>query len=294
MMSLALARHPSPHTVRFFSSSGGNAGLACATTALALSRPATIVVPMSTQPHMVSKLRALGAEVVQTGANWAEADKYLRQNLLKGAGDTGVYVSPFDHPDIWTGAASMVDEIMAQAKQQDIPRIDAIVCNVGGGGLLAGIVEGIERFQPADWPAGVVPRILAMETEGAESLFTSVKAGKIVTLPAITSIAISLGATRVADRAFECGISEGVVCATVSDKDAVMGAVRLADEAHLLVEVACGASVAPAYNGMLRELLGEGMSDKEWREMNVVVVVCGGNHTSLEILRGYKEKYGVE
>ena len=42
-----------------------------------------------------------------------------------------------------------------------------IVCSVGGGGLLAGILEGLEREENGIWED--VP-VLAMETYGAESL----------------------------------------------------------------------------------------------------------------------------
>lgn len=87
-----------------------------------------------------------------------------------------------------------------------------------------------------------------------------------------------------------------------------MGAVRLADDARMLVEVACGATVATAYNGDLRRIVGggskgeeeedgtedEALSDEEWSRKNVVLVVCGGSLVSLEILRAYQEKYNVK
>lgn len=56
-------------------SSGGNAGLACVSAAVMLDCPATVVVPMSTKPAMIAKLRTAGAEqVIQKGASWFEAD----------------------------------------------------------------------------------------------------------------------------------------------------------------------------------------------------------------------------
>ncbi|KAL9123448.1 MAG: hypothetical protein Q9175_008364, partial [Cornicularia normoerica] len=48
----ALLTHPTPHLTHFYSSSGGNAGLACVTAAHSLGRPATVVVPMTTKPLM--------------------------------------------------------------------------------------------------------------------------------------------------------------------------------------------------------------------------------------------------
>lgn len=52
-----------------------------------LGLPCTVVVPLSTAPLMVEKLRAAGAhEVVQYGAAWADADRYLRGEVMPQVG----------------------------------------------------------------------------------------------------------------------------------------------------------------------------------------------------------------
>ena len=44
-----------------------------------LGRPSTVVVPESTKPFMMAKIKAAGAsEVLQHGASWKEADTYVR------------------------------------------------------------------------------------------------------------------------------------------------------------------------------------------------------------------------
>jgi L-serine/L-threonine ammonia-lyase len=291
MMSIALtslcqAGSPSqpPPRVHFYCSSGGNAGLACATTAIALGNsPVTIVVPTSASEFMVSKLRDLGAEVIQTGATWAEADAYLRETFLKTTTNTEederrVYVPPFDHPDIWSGVATLVGEIVRQLPHGNSGdgqpvTLDGVVCNVGGGGLLNGVMEGLERNAKLLAPSK--PKVLAVETVGADSLFASVQAGRLLTLPGITSVALSLGATRVSAKTWEWATSAkgNLISATVTDKEAVMGCARFLDDARMLIEVACGATVAMAYNGGLRRHLGEGLTDEEWAKKNVVLVV---------------------
>ncbi|KAL1838996.1 hypothetical protein VTJ49DRAFT_2007 [Mycothermus thermophilus] len=295
---------PSPSDVHFFCSSGGNAGLACATTASVLRRPATIVVPLSTSAFMVSKLRELGAEVIQTGASWVEADTFLRETLLRPDPRVKkVYVPPFDHPDVWAGAATLVDELAADVAQGRLGtgsgRVDGVVCNVGGGGLLNGVMEGLERNAKL---LGGGPKVLAVETVGADSLSASVKAGELVTLPAITSVATSLGARRVSEKTWEWWVRKGVteerkegtlISATVTDRDAAAACVRFLDDARLLVEVACGATLATVYNGGLRKHLGAGLTDEEWATRNVVLVVCGGSNVSWEILEKYKATYGI-
>lgn len=305
MMQRAAEASATGNNIHFYCSSGGNAGLACATSAATLGCRATIAVPTLAPAHMVEKLRALGADVVQTGNNFSEADAFLKTELL-ARDPLGVYVSPFDHPDIWAGAESLADEISAQMRRAGPEGgpvdVDAIVCNVGGGGMLVGILDGIERVWPR--PPAPRPRVLAVETQGAHSLNASVVAGELATLPAMTSIAVSLGAPRVAARAYQLvrerleeaaatGKPPQVVSAVVSDADAVMGSARFLDDARLLVEVSCGATVSVAYNGDLRRHLGKGLSDAEWAERNVVLIVCGGSHTTLDMLLKYKEQFGV-
>ncbi|KAK4104865.1 tryptophan synthase beta subunit-like PLP-dependent enzyme [Parathielavia hyrcaniae] len=307
MMLRATSASPTT-SMHFFCSSGGNAGLACATTALvSLRQPATIVVPTSTPPSMTAKLRELGADVVQTGASWAEADAFLRETLLlpREEGVTKVYVPPFDHPDVWAGASTMVDEIaldfgvgMGGRFDDGIGGgLDGIVCNVGGGGLLNGIMEGLARHAKRLGGCDGTTKVLAVETAGAESLYASVQAGELVTLPRITSIATSLGARRVSEKTWEWARAAGperLISATVTDREAAMACVRFLDDARILIEVACGATVATVYNGDLRRYLGKGLTDEEWARRNVVLVVCGGSNTSLEILEQYKETYGRE
>ncbi|KAI1495766.1 tryptophan synthase beta subunit-like PLP-dependent enzyme [Biscogniauxia marginata] len=315
--------------VHFYCSSGGNAGLACATAAATLGRPCTIAVPVTTSPRVVAQLRLLGAAVHQVGADWSSADRFLRRDLL-ARDDAGVYVPPFDHPDIWDGVSTLVDELCAQvpaltssssSSSSSSPPFDAIVCNVGGGGLLNGIMSGVSRHFPSSSPSSPSPSpsespepkpspspspptVLALETAGADSLAASVAAGELVTLPRISSVATSLGASRVSARSLEWSRERHFAHAVVPDAAAVRAAARFADDARMLVEVACGATLAAAYadgGALLRRALGfergeggeAGEKENEWRRKNVVLVVCGGSNISLEMLRGYMEKFGA-
>lgn len=271
-------------SLHFYCSSGGNAGLACATACLTLGHPCTIVVPMTTTDVMVAKLRALEAEVKQHGRNWAEADRYLREEVMGEDMKWKVYVPPFDHPDIWEGASSLVPEMEQQMQQ--FGGYDGVVCSVGGGGLLIGIAEGIAQSGLSN-----SRKILAVETEGGESLSKSLLAGGVVTLPSISTIATSLGCSKVAKRAFEVAQRENVEVAVLSDAQAGMGCVHLADMERLMVEAACGVSVATCFDGTLRSALGRGLTDAEWKEKRVVIIVCGGSIVSTKLLEDYREKY---
>lgn len=278
-----LQTHPTPHLTHFYSSSGGNAGLAAVTAAVSLGRPATVIVPLTTPAFMIAKILTAGAtQVLQRGVSWQEADTYLRDELLTKDPVNGVYVPPFDHPEIWAGNSTMIDEIEDQLPGGGRP--DAIIGSVGGGGLFCGIMHGLVK---KNWTDTV--SVLAMETQGAESLAKSLEKGSLITLPTITSIAKSLGATRVASQAF-CLAQDypRVKSVVLTDAEAAMGCWRLADDERLLVEPACGVSVATCYDGRLNSSLVPGLN----KDSKVVVVICGGSNVSLEMLVEWKARYG--
>ncbi|KAM3478330.1 hypothetical protein MY5147_002245 [Beauveria neobassiana] len=288
----------SDSAAHFYCSSGGNAGLACVHAALTLGCLATVVVPLSTTEFMIGKLREAGAsDVLQVGASWQEADDHLTGTLMpaaRAAGEAPVYVPPFDAQGIWDGNAGITRELLRQLgtavnhypvtspaaeglSEMSPPNIDAIVCSVGGGGLFSGIMQGVEEF-------GVQhrTRVVAVETEGADSLHQAVQRMEPVTLPAITSLATSLGARRVCRQAFEYGLRDNVSTAVLSDAEAIRACRRFADEEHFVVELACGVCPALIYNGQIKDHI-PGFNENS----TVVIVVCGGSNMSYEIMDKY-------
>ncbi len=236
---------------RFISSSGGNAGLAVAYAARALGVPAVIVVPETTSDRAQQLLRAEGAAVIVHGASWQEAN--AQAQVLIGA--TDAFIHPFDDPLLWEGHASMIDEVAAEGF-----RPDAVIVSVGGGGLMVGVIRGLQRNGWGDVP------VLAVETAGAASLAAAYAAGERVTLPAITSLATSLGAKQVCAEAFDLRHRHAITPVQVTDAQAVTACARFLDDHRLLVEPACGASLAVVYDtpGLLADF------------SSVLVIVCGG------------------
>jgi len=223
---------------------------------------------------------------MQIGENLAAADLYLRKELI-GCDPNGFYVPPFDNPVIWQGQETLLAEVYEHMAEKG--GFDAVVCSVGGGSMLIGIQQTITKRVAAS--GGRKPMVLAVETKGAESLNRSLVEGRHLTLEKITSIATSLGVSRVAERAYELAQEPNVRSIVLSDAEAAMGCVRFADEERILVESSCGVSLAAVYNGSLRREVGKGMSDEEWARMKVVVSVCGGSDVTLERLEEYRERY---
>ncbi|KAK8168112.1 tryptophan synthase beta subunit-like PLP-dependent enzyme [Phyllosticta citrichinensis] len=299
-----LKNHPRPHLSHFYSASGGNAGLACVVAATTLGRPATIVTPTTTSPSMLRRLRDAGAAaIIVHGDTLAASERFVRDVLLGSGGQgehDGVFVPPFDDALIWAGNSSIVDELADQMPLGRQP--DAIVCSVGGGGLLAGLLQGLRRCcSPTPASATTSSRrawsprattVVAAETEGAASLAAALHAGRPVTLAGISSQARSLGCVRVAQGAYDevvesiastpgqkqaatdstAVLSSPVKSVVLSDADAARGCVVLADEDRLMVELACGVSVAVCLNGRLPKALGRDVTP----DMTVVIIVCGG------------------
>jgi len=247
---------------RFVSSSGGNAGLAVAYAGRRLGVPVTVVVPQSATERAQTLLRQEGAEVRVHGASWQEAHA-LAQSIT---GADAALIHPFDDPLLWQGHATLVDEVVRAGLQ-----FDAVLLSVGGGGLLCGVAEGLQRNG-----LDAVP-IVAVETAGAASLRAAIDAGGTVELPRIDSIAVSLGAKRVCERAWQWTRQRQVRSVVLPDAHALAACERFLDDHRILVEPACGASLAPVYDAA-PELEGC---------RRLLVVVCGGVTATLAQLRAW-------
>ncbi|MCP3708861.1 pyridoxal-phosphate dependent enzyme [Paraburkholderia sp. CNPSo 3274] len=127
----------------------------------------------------------------------------------------------------------MIEEV---ARAQVIP--DVVLPSVGGGGLLSGVVEGLQRNRWDDVP------VLAIETEGAASFHAAVEAGHPVELERIASAATSLGAKRVCEQALRCAHEHPVRSLVVSDYSALVACERFLADHRILVEPACGAALS--------------------------------------------------
>jgi L-serine/L-threonine ammonia-lyase len=236
---------------RFISSSGGNAGIAAAYAGRRLGVPVLVVVPETTTERAKELIARENAQVIVHGASFQEANA-LAQSMVTGS---DAFIHPFDDPLLWQGHASMIDEVAGAGL-----RPDAVVLSVGGGGLLCGVVEGLRRNGWNDVP------VVAVETAGADSFAQSLAAGERIELPGISSIATSLGARKVAEQAFALAQSHPVRSIVVSDAEAVQACLRFMDDHRVVVEPACGASLAVAYDAAASLA----------QYSNVLVIVCGG------------------
>ncbi|KFC73896.1 putative L-serine ammonia-lyase [Bosea sp. LC85] len=261
-IGLACQEHAKRGVKRFVSSSGGNAGIAVAYAGRELDIPVTVVVPETTSPRACRLISDMNADVLIHGASWQAAN----ERALSMLGDNDAFIHPFDDPVVWRGHSTIIDEVVEDGVQPDL-----VVLSVGGGGLLSGVVEGLQRHKLN------IP-VLAVETTGASAFAQSVARGERIVLPAIESIATSLGARQVSEHAFALAADHRIDCAVVSDLQAVDACLRFLDDHRVVVEPACGASIATIYENV-KEL-----ADYQ----NILVIVCGGATSTVEQLNTWR------
>ena len=268
-MGLAAERAVADGAAQLISSSGGNAGYAVAWAGKSLGVPVTVVVPTTTGPRMRRLIEATGAQVHICGDAWDEAHAAATQLAEESKGSL---LHPFDHPDIWEGNSTLIDEVQQAGL---VP--NRVVVAVGGGGLLCGVLEGMRN---AGWAH--VP-VLAVETTGAASFAAALDAGTPVTLPEITSLARTLGAKRVCSRALAMTHVHPVQSAVVTDGAAVRACSRFLDDHRVLVEPSCGAALSTVYDRHPHLTVASGP---------VLVIVCGGAAVTRSQLEQWLRDHG--
>jgi L-serine/L-threonine ammonia-lyase len=245
------------------SSSGGNAGIATAYCGSELGIPVTVIVPENAPQTAKDAIRNLGANVIVQGSTWLEAHTYA----IDMCDENTRLIHPFDDPLLWPGHATLIDEVVEAGL---VP--DTVMISVGGGGLLCGVAAGLEKNNLQD------TIIIAMETLGAASLRGAIESGQPILLDQIQTIANTLGAKQVCQRAFEITRDFDVRSHLVTDLEALEACYRFLDDHRIMVEPACGATLSAVYNS----------APALEQSSKVLVVVCGGMGVSMEQLKNWK------
>ncbi|MFN3385204.1 MAG: threonine/serine dehydratase [Candidatus Thermochlorobacter sp.] len=245
------------------SASAGNHGMAVALAAMKLGIPAIIYLPEKTPKVKLERIARLGAKIVLHGDSWDEANE-LAMQVAQNEGRA--YIPAFDHLQVMAGQGTMVLELIKQ-----LPRVDAIVVSIGGGGLISGIISAVKHFSPAT-------RVYGVETEGANRLYLSRAANKIIELPAITSVAESLGAKKTGIMQFEIITKHVNDLVVVSDDEAIQALLELLQEEKLLVEPAASCCIAALTTGKIPVANNE----------TVVAIMCGANVALERVVEWYE------
>lgn len=248
-------------------SSGGNAGYSLAYVAKQMGIITRLVVPESTSKYMIDKIQLLDVKLEVHGKNWNAADEHATQISTT---ENLPYVHPFDHPLLWQGHSSIIDECAAEMEEPD-----KIVVAVGGGGLLCGVFEGLIRNK---W---LKVKVVTAETKGAASFAASYEAKELIELADITTIATSLGAKKVARHALEYASKFEIEPYVTDDLLALQACESFFHEYHTLVEPACGAALSYVLNQHHPFETNE----------RILVIVCGGVNMGMEQFLEYRRTF---
>lgn len=154
--------------------SAGNHAQGVAYAAKCFGVKATIVMPTTTPLIKVNRTKGYGAEVILKGDVYDEACAYAYE-LADQHGYT--FIHPFDDLAVATGQGTIAMEIF-----KELPLVEYILVPIGGGGLAAGVSTLAKLLNPKI-------KVIGVEPAGANCMQESLKAGKVVTLPTVSTIA---------------------------------------------------------------------------------------------------------
>jgi threonine dehydratase len=232
--------------------SAGNHALGLAYHGRLLRIPVTVVMPDYAPLIKVSTCRKLGARVIVAGRDFAEAR--ARADVLVDS-EGLAYIHGFDNPAIIAGQGTMGLEILEQVKD-----IDAIVCPIGGAGLIAGLAVAVKALKPRI-------KIIGVESVATASFTAALKAKRPVTIPRRATLADGLAVLKVGANAFELARPRVDQVVRVSEDWIALAILRMVELEKTVVEGAAAAPLAAMMAGLLPGLRGK----------RVVLTVCGGN-----------------
>lgn len=240
--------------------SGGNFAQGLAYAGSVLGVRTRVVMPATTPGNYVDATRGYGAEVELVPTI---ADAVARLDEYRADGTPTLH--PFDDPRMWAGNGTLGLELA-----EDAPDATDVFVSIGGGGFILGVTSALAARLPD-------ARVWGVETQGADAMRRSLDAGERVEIE-ITSIARTLGAPRVAERAFRLAQQHLEDVVVVPDAEAVQALRLLLERAKVLAEPAAACTL-PAARRVL-DRLGD----------HVVLVLCGGN-ASVSDLADWQQRF---
>lgn len=143
--------------------SSGNFAQALALAGRRAGVPVTIVMPNDAPQRKIELTRRAGATVVLTehGARNREEVASERARAIAAEQEFAL-LHPFDDPLVVAGQSTLMREVLVDARQEGV-HLDAILCPVGGGGLIAGTALAEKYF-------GEGAEVIAVEPDACDDM----------------------------------------------------------------------------------------------------------------------------
>ena len=250
--ALRLSEGIDSDTTTIVAASAGNHGRSLALAAEELGMACVIFTPASAPEAKQNAIRRHGAVLHSDCADYDDAERQAKEFA---DAEGGVYVSPYNHPDVIAGAGTIGLEIV-----ETMPEFDILVVPLGGGGLASGVGLAVKAAAPQ-----VI--IVGVEVEASSPFTVSLEAGRITEITPRPSLADGLvGNLEPGSITFPLVREVVDYVVTVSEDDLGRAMKGLATEERLIVEGAGAAAVAAIISGKASA-----------PGQRVVALVTGGN-----------------
>ena len=239
--------------------STGNHGLGLAYAGRLLGVRVVICVPLNNNPEKNTAIRALGAELVESGATYDESATECAR-ICEERGMTLVHST--NNRDVIAGAGTMTLEILEQRSD-----LDALVIATGGGSQAVGALVVAAAKKPS-------LTVCAVGAAGAPAQYESWKAGKVLSGLPVKTMAEGVATGSAYAMTFDAlrsGLSEFVIVSEEEIYQAIRDYIRIA---HNVAEGAAAAGLA-GLRKLAPRLAGQ----------HVGIVLCGGNLSNESLRR---------
>lgn len=232
--------------------SSGNWAQGVAYAGSRLEMPVTVIMREDANPKKVSATKAYGGRVILHGNESNELVSTARQVANE---KNMVFVNPFENPDMMIGLGTIGLEII-----DEMPDVEAIIVPLGGGGMIAGISSAVKQIRKD-------VRVYGVEPEGANAMYRSLQAGRVIQLEKTETIADGLAVQRPDEGTFRIIQKNVDDVILVSDSEIKEAIFLLLERAKLLVEPAGAVSLSAVLKRRIPDMVGR----------KVAVLLSGGN-----------------
>jgi threonine dehydratase len=239
--------------------SAGNHAQGVALAATTCGAKVRIVMPEYAPLTKREATESYGAQVILHGESYDDAFHHARA-LADESGHTLVHA--FDDEWVMAGQGTIGLEILEQQ-----PDVRAVVCPVGGGGLISGVAVAIKSQRPD-------VKIIGVQAAGAASAVASFHDGERKPTESVNTIADGIKVQHVGERCYDYIQQYVDQMVTVRDTTICEAMLALDEHAHIAAEPAAAVPVAALLEGSID--LPDGPA---------VAVVSGGNIDTFEKMR---------
>ena len=201
--------------------SAGNHAQGVAYAAKLAGCKATVVMPTTTPLMKVNRTRSYGAEVVLHGDVFDDALACANE-LAAEHGYT--FIHPFNDLQVATGQGTIAMEII-----KELPTVDYILVPIGGGGLCTGVATLAKLLNPKI-------KVIGVEPAGANCMQESLKAGKVITLPSVNTIADGTAVQRPGELLFPYIQKNVDDIITIDDSELIVAFLDMVENHKMIVE----------------------------------------------------------